>query len=310
MANKIIDSLTYGSDNYTFTIPFGICATQDQDPDKEVVCPNFTALEPGARIAVLFQEGSTASDGLTLNVNNLGPISISQSPWVQDCPHHFAWGSIVEFILIKTRYSGDWSWEPITDWATYDAVRSGAVKPPYADHADTTTGVWIPGRADSGITAQWLGVLTTQNTCLAAGAKVANTNSAYPPFLVSKTSSTESVNKYADTLLRESPGLEWNTEWYSGDWDGAAYATGEYEITNDSPFPVTIYFNLSASFASNGEFQTGSSVRRIIALDPGEVVSGELRVTNPWSSGSGELAASYPDLIIEAIGYDTTDLFS
>lgn len=303
MANKIIDSLTYGSDNYTFSIPYGTCSTRENIANKVVTCPNFTVLEAGARVAIKFTYGN-AIESPTLNVNNTGAKPIYCGPiansgtWYPD--------TIADFIFDGTY------WWPISDAGLYAGLEQGDVVASSADYAEAARGLWTgKNKADNDpilLNTDFIGAIATQNSCFALGAKVANTNSAFPPFLVSKTSSTATVNTYANTLLRESPGLNWSTEWYSGDWDGASYATGEYVITNYSPFPITIYFTLSASFAYNGDYQSGSGSRRIKHLDPGETISGEVEVTNPWGN-NGEVTSRYPSLEIEAIGYDTTDLF-
>ena len=61
MANYNIDSLTYGSDNYTFSIPYGTCTTSGGTDQKIVECSNFLALETGSIIAVKFTNGISYS---------------------------------------------------------------------------------------------------------------------------------------------------------------------------------------------------------------------------------------------------------
>lgn len=304
MANKIIDSLTYGSDNYTFSIPYGTCSTSATFKNKVVNCPNFTVLEAGARVAVKFIDTNIV-ESPTLNVNNTGAKTIN----AMSISNGQGWpsGTIVDFVFDGT------DWCVIQDAGLYASLMEGDVEPYCCLNAHEAQGLRT-GKTDDvtgdpiPLDAEYLGVLATQNSCFALGAKVANTDSAYPPFLVAKTSSTANVNTYAGTLLTRHPGLRFSTEWYSGDWDGASYATGEYVITNTSPFPITVYFNLSASFEHNGAYQPGSSSRRIKCIDPGETISGEADVSNPWGA-NGAVYSNYPDVVIEAIGYDTTDLY-
>ncbi len=76
MANYTIDSMTYGSNTYTFTIPFGTCADGKTTQTKTVACTNFTALETGARIAVKFTYGNEYT-APTLKVNDFAAKAIS-----------------------------------------------------------------------------------------------------------------------------------------------------------------------------------------------------------------------------------------
>ena len=69
MAN-VIDSLNYGNNVYTFTLPYGTCSTAAATAEKAVTVSNFS-LETGARIAVKISYKNTASSP-TLNVNSAG----------------------------------------------------------------------------------------------------------------------------------------------------------------------------------------------------------------------------------------------
>ena len=73
MANTI-NSLTYGSNTYTFSMPYGTCATAAATAAKVVTINNFS-LETGARITVKFTYANTVASP-TLNINNTGARSI------------------------------------------------------------------------------------------------------------------------------------------------------------------------------------------------------------------------------------------
>jgi hypothetical protein len=71
MANKVIDSMTYGSDTYTISTPYGTCSTAAATAAKTVTCANFVALETGAKVTVLFTYANSVANP-TLNVNGTG----------------------------------------------------------------------------------------------------------------------------------------------------------------------------------------------------------------------------------------------
>ena len=73
MANAI-NSLNYGGNIYTFTLPYGSCSTAAATAAKTVTVSNFS-LETGARIAVKFTVTNTAASP-TLNVNSTGAKAI------------------------------------------------------------------------------------------------------------------------------------------------------------------------------------------------------------------------------------------
>lgn len=73
MANAI-NSLNYGNNVYTFTLPYGSCSTAAGTASKAVTVDNFS-LETGARVAVKFTVTNTASSP-TLNVNGTGAKAI------------------------------------------------------------------------------------------------------------------------------------------------------------------------------------------------------------------------------------------
>lgn len=73
MANAI-NSLNYGNNTYTFTLPYGTCSTSATTAAKAVTVDNFS-LETGARVAVKFTVTNTASSP-TLNVNSTGAKAI------------------------------------------------------------------------------------------------------------------------------------------------------------------------------------------------------------------------------------------
>lgn len=101
MANYTIDSMTYGSNTYTFTVPYGTCGNAVNMAKKTVTCANFTKLETGARIAVKFTYANSASSP-TLNVNQTGDKPIL-------APGHAitdAWtaGSVIDFVYDGTNW--------------------------------------------------------------------------------------------------------------------------------------------------------------------------------------------------------------
>lgn len=73
MANAI-NSLNYGNNTYTFTLPYGSCSTAARTAAKTVTVDNFS-LETGARVAVKFTVTNTAGSP-TLNVNSTGAKAI------------------------------------------------------------------------------------------------------------------------------------------------------------------------------------------------------------------------------------------
>jgi hypothetical protein len=319
MANKIIDSLTYGSDNYTFTIPFGTCDTGADDPNKIVTCPNFLALEAGARIAVQFLEHNEAGmdgDRLTLTVNGFGPKEVSCS-LLQDSTVIWENYSIVEFI-----YTGE-VWRPALDSNILSALISGDLQPWLAENANSAqkankltsnrtfrlTGAVsgsasFNGSADCTIATIPDGLsnaLILQASCYALGARVVNTFSAYPPVLVSQTSTITGVDaRLANKLLVNHPGVRIEAEWYSAN---SAGGRAEYYIENNTPYAITIYFYIKADFSdSSGSYQSASSSRITKTLFPNEVASG---YTDAVECGTGwNLESEYPYIKVEALGYD------
>lgn len=101
MANKVIDSLTYGSDTYTFSTPYGTCGAAAGTQAKTVTCPNFTVLETGARVAVKFTYANTHASP-TLNVNSTGAKAIAVTGF--SLTNAWAANSIVEFIYDGTNW--------------------------------------------------------------------------------------------------------------------------------------------------------------------------------------------------------------
>ena len=73
MANAI-NSLKFGENTYTFTLPYGTCSTAAGTAAKTVDVDNFS-LETGARILVKFSVTNTASSP-TLNVESTGAKAI------------------------------------------------------------------------------------------------------------------------------------------------------------------------------------------------------------------------------------------
>lgn len=73
MANAI-NSLNFGDNTYTFTLPYGVCSTAAATAAKAVTVDNFS-LETGAVVIVKFSEANSASSP-TLNVNGTGAKSI------------------------------------------------------------------------------------------------------------------------------------------------------------------------------------------------------------------------------------------
>lgn len=73
MANAI-NSLNFGNNTYTFTLPYGSCSTAAGTAAKVVTVDNFS-LETSARVAVKFTVTNTAGSP-TLNVNSTGAKAI------------------------------------------------------------------------------------------------------------------------------------------------------------------------------------------------------------------------------------------
>lgn len=69
-----INSISYGSNTYTFTLPYGTCSTSASTKAKTVSVGSFS-LTTGARILIKFTVTNTASSP-TLNVNSTGAKSI------------------------------------------------------------------------------------------------------------------------------------------------------------------------------------------------------------------------------------------
>lgn len=327
MANKIIDSLTYGSDNYTFTIPYGTCDTDADDPHKVVVCPNFVALETGARIAVRFEnynEAGMTGDAVTLKVNNTDEKPVYYT-LEQDSAPRWPAESVVEFIYTGT------DWRPIMDSNLVSALINGELQPACSEYANSAATATYANRLSSSrtfslsgrvngsasfngstnctisTTTPYLDKLIAQANCLAAGAKVANTLNSYPPMLVSATSSTAYANTQAKRFLKyaNARGITIQTEYYSTYSDSASV---EYYITNSSPYHITIYFYLTVEFYSRGSaaWETAKSKRFMVSLAPGGTASGSDSAVKT-SYSDGELDDSeLPGIEIEALGYDPT----
>lgn len=63
--------MTYGSDTYTISTPYGTCSTGASTAAKTVTCANFVALETGAKVTVHFTYANSVANP-TLNVNGTG----------------------------------------------------------------------------------------------------------------------------------------------------------------------------------------------------------------------------------------------
>jgi hypothetical protein len=68
MAINAINSLEFGSNQYVFTLPYGVCETAAGTAAKTVTVENF-ALETGVRVLIKFVNTNTAASA-TLSVNN------------------------------------------------------------------------------------------------------------------------------------------------------------------------------------------------------------------------------------------------
>jgi hypothetical protein len=66
----MINSITFGSDVYPLSLPYGVCETAGTTEEKVVTVDNFS-LEAGAMVVVKFEN---LNDTMfpTLNVNNTG----------------------------------------------------------------------------------------------------------------------------------------------------------------------------------------------------------------------------------------------
>lgn len=318
MANYTIDSLTYGSNKYTLTLPLGSCSTEAATAAKVITCPNFLVLDAGARIAIMFTYANTA-DNATLNVNNLGARAIRPAYQHQSQSCFLTWApqSIVEFI-----YDGTY-WNPITDANLLSLLEDGCFKPYCSTLADkatqlkTTRTISLTGLVTGSATfngsanctintkaSTYLDALMTQNYCIAMSERVANTVSSNPPFLVADMGGSACAT--ANAFLKAKPGLSISTEWYS---DGYLNTTtnsceANFTITNNSPYTLTVYFYLQADWDDNsgqGVWVTGMSDRLAYELEAGEVLSSTTMVD---CSITGTLYDDYPIVKIEALGYD------
>lgn len=101
MADILIDSLAFGGDKHTFTLPYGECTTEKGTAAKTVLLSNF-ALETGARFAVKFSNGCSVASP-TLNVNSTGAKSmVYKGATIQ--PNELDTNQVYEFIYDGTRY--------------------------------------------------------------------------------------------------------------------------------------------------------------------------------------------------------------
>lgn len=74
MANDMINSLTFGDNTHTFTLPYGVCDTAAETIEKAVTIDNFS-LESGATIIVKFiNDSNVANPTLKVNTYNAKPI--------------------------------------------------------------------------------------------------------------------------------------------------------------------------------------------------------------------------------------------
>lgn len=78
MSNFIIDSLNIPGtfDVASLTTPYGTCSTAAATAAKVVTCPNFVALDAGAKITVKFSNTNSVANP-TLDVNNTGAKTIT-----------------------------------------------------------------------------------------------------------------------------------------------------------------------------------------------------------------------------------------
>lgn len=154
----------------------------------------------------------------------------------------------------------------------------------------------------------YFNALMTQATCLANGAKVTNTYSSTPPFLVSQTSSNANVNVQAGHFLDPTnlPGMDFDDSWYSDNAYGSqcSAAEADYYIENTSPYTITIYFYLKGQWEKNGAYDWGKSSRIIKTISSGGVASGSVDIDAPFDGAT--LCLRSPVLEIEAFGYDTS----
>lgn len=72
--SEAINSLNYGDNTYTFTLPYGVCSTAADTAAKTVTVDNFS-LEAGAVVIVKFTNANSIASP-TLNVNGTGAKSI------------------------------------------------------------------------------------------------------------------------------------------------------------------------------------------------------------------------------------------
>ena len=95
MANTI-NSLTYESNTYTFSMPYGTCATAAATAAKVVTINNFS-LETGARITVKFTYANTVASP-TLNINNTGARPIYWHGAALPDDQYWKAGAVLDFV--------------------------------------------------------------------------------------------------------------------------------------------------------------------------------------------------------------------
>lgn len=104
MANKAINSLTYGSDTYVFTLPYGTCSVAAGTAAKTVTVANSKfSLESGAKVTVKFTNANTVASP-TLNVNSTGAKAIYWHGAALPASQYWVAGAVLNFVYNGTQW--------------------------------------------------------------------------------------------------------------------------------------------------------------------------------------------------------------
>lgn len=273
MANKVIDSLTYGSDTYTFSTPYGTCGAAAGTQAKTVTCPNFTVLETGARVAVKFTYANTHASP-TLNVNSTGAKAIAVTGF--SLTNAWAANSIVEFI-----YDGT-NWRVVghnvdTNTNTDTKVTSAANH--YTPSEDTAAALSVD--ASSSTAATW------NSTSLVTGVNLKRDAKGHVTGVT-----VDSIKMPANPAANAYPKLtyEWNKEYAAGGTAGylllGSFPMYDSNVTIDIDATTSTTYHGTLVIATQNVSTTsfGSAHKIVVYGDPTGTISSAIRVV--WNSGS------------------------
>lgn len=275
MANKIIDSLTYGSDSYTFSTPYGTCATSAATAAKVVTCANFLVLEAGARVAVKFTYANSAS-APTLNVNGTGAKTIKCTGFT--LTNMWAAGSVIDFIYDGTNWCvAGYNVDTNTDTNTDTKVTSAANH--YAPAEDTSALLSVD--ASSTTAATW------NSTSLVTGVNLQRDAKGHVTGVT-----VDSIKMPANPAANAYPKVtyEWNKEYAAGGTAGylliGSFPMYDSNVTIDIDATTSTTYHGTVIIATQNVSTTsiGSAHKIVVYGDPNGAISSAIRVV--WTSGS------------------------